>query len=74
MPLARRGRLRPCGIPGASTSGRVREEDWRVVPAVFGSGAGSARRTACSLSLPNLQGEFKDEADAGADARGRMVS
>ncbi len=43
--------------------GRVRDEDWRVVP-----GAGverAARFPYCvQLYLPNLRGEFKDEADA----------
>lgn len=38
--------------------GRVREEDWRTVPAVMG--ARGPQPQALQLRLPNLRGEFKD--------------
>ena len=44
--------------------GRVREEDRRVVPAIIGRGGGATGPYCVQLRLPNLQGEYKDEADA----------
>ena len=51
------------GFISGEVQGRVRDEDWRVVPAIHGMEL--ARSPYCvQLYLPNLQGEFKDEADA----------
>lgn len=43
--------------------GRVRDEDWGVVPA-FAGGELECPPYCVRLRLPNLQGEYKDEADA----------
>jgi hypothetical protein len=44
--------------------GRVRGEDWRVVPAIAGAERERHRPYCLQLRLPNLHGEFKDYSDA----------
>ena len=41
-------------------AGRVRDEHWRIIPAVTGA-AGAAGPHCLQLMLPNLKGEYKDE-------------
>ncbi len=43
--------------------GRVRDEDWRVVPSIHGMELARSPYSV-QLCLPNLRGEFKDRMDA----------